>query len=132
MYSIIVAIADNNAIGKNNQLLWHLSDDLKYFKQITSGKTVIMGYNTWLSLPLKPLPHRQNIVLIDSEEKKDERFTPAYSLDDVHDFCNPQEECFIMGGGFVYRQFLPLAHRLYITHVLQSFEADTFFPEIDG
>lgn len=131
MYSIIVAIAENNAIGKDNQLLWHLSDDLKYFKKITSGKTVIMGYNTWLSLPFKPLPNRKNIVLIDSPDKIDPKFTPAFSLEEVHQQCKKEEECFIMGGGFVYQQFLPIADRLYITHVLKSFEADTFFPKID-
>lgn len=132
MYSIIVAIAENNAIGKDNHLLWHLSEDLKYFKKLTTDKTVIMGYNTWLSLPFKPLKNRKNIVLIDSKDKYDNKFIPAYSLDDVHELCKEEEECFVMGGSYVYRQFFPLAHRLYITHVFQSFDADTFFPEIDS
>ena len=130
-YSIIVAIAQNGAIGKNNDLLWHLSEDLKYFKKTTSGKTVIMGYNTWLSLPVKPLPKRRNIVLVPDSSFDSPDFESAYSIEDVGKICRADEECFIIGGGSVYQQFLPLADKLYITWVLKDFEADIFFSEID-
>jgi dihydrofolate reductase len=130
-YSIIVAIAQNGAIGKNNELLWHLSEDLKYFKQTTSGKTVIMGYNTWLSLPIKPLPKRRNIVLVPDSSFDNPDFESAYSIEDVGKICGDDDKCFIMGGGSVYQQFLPLVDRLYITWVFKDFEADIFFPEID-
>jgi dihydrofolate reductase len=131
IYSIIVAIAQNGAIGKNNDLLWHLSEDLKYFKKTTSGKTVIMGYNTWLSLPLKPLPKRRNVVLVPDNSFDNPDFEAAYSIEDVGKICQNDDECFIIGGGMVYRQFLPLADRLYITWVYKDFDADIFFPEID-
>ena len=130
-YSIIVAIAQNMAIGKNNDLLWHLSEDLKYFKKTTSGKTVIMGYNTWLSLPVKPLPKRRNVVLVPDSEFDSPDFESAYSIDDVRKICNADNECFIIGGGSVYKQFIPFADKLYITWIFKDFEADTFFPEID-
>jgi len=130
-YSIIVAIAQNGAIGKNNDLLWHLSEDLKYFKKTTSGKTVIMGYNTWLSLPVKPLPKRRNIVLVPDSSFDSPDFESAYSIEDVGKICSSDKECFIIGGGSVYQQFLPLADKLYITWVLKDFEADIFFSEID-
>jgi dihydrofolate reductase len=130
-YSIIVAIAQNMAIGKNNDLLWHLSEDLKYFKKTTSGKTVIMGYNTWLSLPVKPLPKRRNVVLIPDGSFDNPDFESAYSIEEVGKICSGDGECFIIGGGSVYQQFLPLADRLYITWVYKDFDADIFFPEID-
>jgi dihydrofolate reductase len=130
-YSIIVAIAQNGAIGKNNDLLWHLSEDLKYFKRTTSGKTVIMGYNTWLSLPVKPLPKRRNIVLVPDSSFDHPDFESAYSIEEVGKICSGDDECFIIGGGSVYQQFLPLADKLYITWVFKDFEADIFFSEID-
>lgn len=130
-YSIIVAIAQNMAIGKNNNLLWHLSEDLKYFKKTTSERTVIMGYNTWLSLPVKPLPKRRNVVLVSDSGFDNSDFESAYSIEDIEKICNTDNECFIIGGGSVYKQFLSLADKLYITWVFKDFEADTFFPEID-
>ena len=129
--SIIVAIAENQAIGKDNQLLWHISEDLKRFKKLTSGHPVIMGRNTWLSLPVKPLPDRKNIVITDNPEEYFEGADMAFSIEDAIAKCPEGEECFVMGGGMIYRQFMPLADRLYVTKVFQSFEADTFFPEID-
>ncbi len=129
--SIIVAIADNNAIGKDNKLLWHLSDDLKRFKRITSGHTVLMGRNTFLSLPSGALPNRKNIVITDREGEKFPGCEMAYSLEEAQQLAGETEECFIMGGGMVYRQMLPVAGKLYLTRVHASFDADTFFPEID-
>jgi len=129
--SIIVAVAENYAIGKDNKLLWHLSDDLKRFKKLTTGKTVIMGRNTFLSLPNGALPNRRNIVITDRENETFKDCEMAYSLHEAIDLAGTVEECFIMGGGMVYKQMLPVAGKLYLTRVHKSFDADTFFPEID-
>ena len=129
--SIIVAIANNFAIGLNNQLLWHIPADLKRFKKITSGHQVIMGKLTYLSLPVRPLPNRINIVITDNREELFEGCTTVYYIDEALHLCNEQEESFIIGGGSVYRQFLPLCNKLYITMVHKDFEADTYFPRFD-
>ena len=129
--SIIVAIAENNAIGKDNKLLWHLPDDLKRFKRLTSGHPVIMGKKTFESLPIKPLPNRTNIVLSDIPDDKIDGCVMAYSIDDALSKCPEDEECFVMGGGMVYNQFLEIADRLYITFIHKYFDADTFFPEVN-
>ncbi|MCX6268103.1 MAG: dihydrofolate reductase [Bacteroidetes bacterium] len=131
MISIIVAIAENMAIGKNNDLLWHIPADLKRFKRITSGHPVIMGKRTWDSLPRRPLPNRRNIVITDIRGEQIEGCEMAYSIPDAMALCSPDEENFVIGGASVYQQFLPLANRLYLTFVHQPFEADVFFPEID-
>ncbi len=129
--SIIVAIAKENAIGLNNELLWHISEDMKRFKRITAGHKIIMGRNTYLSLPNRPLKNRTNIVISDKPEERFEGCEMVYSIEEVVQLCSVDEECFIIGGGMVYRQFLPLADKLYLTLVHKSFEADTFFPEIN-
>jgi len=129
--SVIVAIAENNAIGKDNKLLWHLSEDLKRFKRITSGHTVIMGRNTYLSLPKGALPNRRNIVISDIANETFTGCEMANSIEEVIKMTASDGECFIIGGGMIYRQFLPLASRLYLTRVMHSFEADTYFPDID-
>ncbi|MEI6852257.1 MAG: dihydrofolate reductase [Bacteroidota bacterium] len=128
--SIIVAIADNYGIGKNNQLLWHISDDLKHFKQITSGHTVVMGKNTYESLPIRPLPKRKNIVITDVPNEVIEGCEMAYSIDEAVEKMDVDEENFIMGGASIYLQFFHLADKLYITKVFTQPEADTYFPEI--
>ena len=128
--SLIVAVASNYAIGKNNDLLWHISDDLKHFKKITSGHPVIMGKKTFESLPVRPLPARENIVLTDIADEIIPGCTMVYSINQILELCKNKEECFIIGGGSVYKQFLPLAETLYITWVDKAFEADVFFPEI--
>ena len=128
--SIIVAIAENNGIGKNNDLLWHISADMKRFKQITLNHTVIMGKNTYLSLPVRPLKNRRNIVITDNPSDLFEGCVTVYSVDEAINNCNKNEESFIIGGASIYRQFLPHADRLYLTRVNRSFDADTFFPEI--
>lgn len=129
--SIIVAIAENYAIGKNNNLLWHIPDDLKRFKKLTSEHTVIMGKNTFLSLPVRPLPKRKNIVISDNKNDNFQGCLMAYSIDDALNLMDKDRENFIMGGGMIYKTFMPLANKLYITKVHQSFEADVFFPAID-
>jgi dihydrofolate reductase len=131
MVSIIVAIAENYAIGKDNDLLWHIPGDLKRFKQLTTGHTVVMGKRTFESLPRRPLPNRRNIVITDVPGEKIEGCEMAYSVKDALDLCRPEEENFIIGGASVYRQFLPMADRLYLTVVHKSFDGDVFFPEID-
>jgi len=131
MISIIVAIAENYAIGQQGDLLCHLPDDLKHFKQITSGCTVIMGKRTFFSLPRHPLPNRRNIVITDIAGEQFEGAEAAYSIDEAIRMADPDKENFIIGGGMVYRQFMPLADKLYITHIHHSWpDADTFFPEI--
>ena len=129
--SIIVAIASNNAIGKDNQLLWHIPDDLKRFKKLTTGHTIVMGKRTFESLPLRPLPNRRSVVITDIPGEQIEGCIMAYSIDDAIRKMEPGAENFIIGGGSVYRQFLPLADKLYLTLVEKDFEADTYFPEID-
>ena len=129
--SIIVAIASNRAIGKDNRLLWHLSDDLKRFKKLTTGHTLIMGRNTFLSLPNGALPNRRHIVISDIAGESFEGCEMARSMEEAVELAGATGECFVIGGGMVYRQFLPVAGKLYLTRVHASFEADTFFPEID-
>ena len=129
--SIIVAIARNFAIGRNNQLLWHIPADLKRFKKITRGHQVIMGKLTYESLPIRPLPDRSNIVITDIPGEKFDGCTTVYSIEEALSLCNEMEESFIIGGGSVYRQFLPFCNKLYITMVNKDFDADTFFPKVD-
>jgi dihydrofolate reductase len=128
--SIIVAVARNWAIGANNQLLWHIPEDFKWFKKHTQGHPVIMGRRTWESLPLKPLPGRKNIVITDVP---DDCFPGTFCVDSIESairMMDEHQENFIIGGGMIYRQFLPLADKVYLTVVDRDFEADTWFPEI--
>jgi dihydrofolate reductase len=129
--SIIVAIAENNAIGLGNKLLCHISEDLKRFKQLTTGHTVIMGKNTYDSLPRKPLPNRKNIVISDNRNDIFEGCEMAYSIQEALDKCAKDDENFIIGGASVYRQFFELSDKLYITRIHKTFEADTYFPLIN-
>ena len=131
MISIIVAVSEDWGIGKDNELLWHISEDLKRFKRLTSGNVVIMGKKTWESLPKKPLPNRKNIVITDNPKETFESAFTAYSIEDSLAKCTTGEEIFIIGGGSIYRQFMPLADRLFITHVHKKAPADIYFPEID-
>jgi dihydrofolate reductase len=128
--SIIVAIAQNQAIGKDNQLLWHIPADLKRFKSLTTGHTIVMGKRTFESLPVRPLPNRRSVVITDIADETIGGCTMAYSIADAVDKMEEGEN-FVIGGGSVYRQFLPLAEKLYLTIVQRDFDADTFFPAID-
>jgi len=130
MLSIIVAVAENNIIGNKNKLLWHISEDLKRFKRITSGHKIIMGRNTFLSLPKGALPDRTNIVITDKKSESFEGCTMAYSIEEALKMCENNEECFIIGGGMIYKEFYKLADKLYLTKVHNSFDGDTWFPEI--
>jgi dihydrofolate reductase len=131
MISIIVAVSEDLGIGKDNELLWHIPEDLKRFKKLTLGKTVVMGKKTWESLPRRPLPGRKNIVITDEPGECFEGSVAAFSIDDALGKCEKEEEIFIMGGASIYRQFMPLADRLYITHVRKKAPADVYFPKID-
>ena len=129
--SLIVAVAQNGAIGKDNNLLWHISDDLKRFKALTTGHPVIMGRRTFESLPFKPLPKRRNIVLTHDTEFACDGVEVVHSLEEIFDAVRDEDEAFVMGGAAVYRLLLPFVQRLYITKVYQDFDADTFFPEVN-
>jgi dihydrofolate reductase len=129
--SIIVAIAENFAIGKNNELLFHLPNDLKRFKQITSGHSLIMGRNTLLSLPKWPLPDRRHIVITDKKEDNFPGCETVFSIQEALEKVRNENEAFAIGGGMIYKQFYPLAGKLYLTLVHHPFDADVFFPEID-
>lgn len=129
--SIIVAVAENFAIGKNNDLLFHLPNDLKHFKEITSGHTIIMGRNTLLSLPKWPLPNRRHIVISDQPDDNFPGCETVSSIEAAIEKVKNEDEAFVIGGGMIYRQFYPVAGKLYLTLVHRPFDADVYFPEID-
>jgi dihydrofolate reductase len=131
MISIIVAVSEDMGIGLKNDLLWNISEDLRRFKRLTTGNTIVMGKRTWESLPKRPLPGRKNVVITDIPEENFEGAVAAYSIQDAIDKCRTDTEVFIIGGGSIYRQFMPYADKLLITHVHKRSEADVFFPEID-
>ena len=129
---LIVAIADNNAIGRDNALLWHISEDLKFFRRTTIGCPVIMGRKTYESIG-RPLPHRINIVISRGTEAP-VGTALVLSLEEAFEIAEATnlERCFVMGGGQIYAQALDHVDRLVVTHVHTVIEdADTFFPEID-
>lgn len=130
MVSIIVAIAQNGTIGDKNALLWHIKEDMRFFRTTTSGHPVIMGRKTFESLGSKPLPKRTNIVITRAEREFDGALT-AHSLQEAIRMAGDDEEIFIMGGAQIYREALPVVDRMYITHVGRDYEGDTVFPEID-
>ena len=129
---IIVAVADDWAIGRDNSLMWHIAEDMKFFRTTTTGCPVIMGRRTWESIG-RPLPRRLNIVVSRSLEAP-EGVLVAESLDRAYALAEESgaEKCFVMGGGQIYRQAMESADRLYVTHVHTVIPgADTFFPAID-
>lgn len=138
MLSLIVAVAQNNAIGRNNELLWHISEDLKYFKSTTTGHPVIMGRKTYESIG-RPLPGRRNIVLtrgtLEIPPVKNPQTTSmevVNSLEQVYALAQGDEEFFVMGGGMLYNETFGKADFLYLTKIYAIAEdADTFFPEVD-
>jgi dihydrofolate reductase len=127
--SIIVAIAKNHAIGKDNKLLWYLPNDLKHFKDVTTGHTVIMGRKTFDSVG-KPLPKRRNIV-VTRQAISIEGYEVVPSIEAAIELCKAEDEVFVVGGAEIYRQSIPLTDRIYLTIVDQDFEGDTFFPELN-
>ena len=129
MISIIVAVAENGVIGDKNSLLWHIGEDLRNFKRITSGHPVIMGRKTYESLG-RPLPNRTNVVITRSDTGF-EGCTTVHSLEEAVALFPADEEVFIIGGAQIYAQALPVADRLYLTRVYRSYEGDTRFPDWD-
>ena len=130
MVSIIVAIAQNGTIGDKNSLLWHIKEDMRFFRTTTSGHPVIMGRKTFESLGSKPLPKRTNIVITRADREFEGALT-AHSLEDAIRMAGEDEEIFIMGGAQIYREALSVVDRMYITVVERDYEGDTSFPEVD-
>ncbi|GAA3584963.1 dihydrofolate reductase [Snuella lapsa] len=129
--TIIVAAAENNAIGKDNKLIWHLSDDLKHFKNLTNGHHIIMGRKTFESFP-KPLPNRTHVVITrQSNYTVPDGVIVVNNLEDAIDASKDDNQPFIIGGGEIYKQAMHIADKIELTRVHANFEADTFFPEID-
>jgi len=129
--NLIAAIGKKMELGFQNQLLCHLPADLKHFKSLTIGHTVVMGRKTWDSLPIKPLPNRRNLVLTSNRNLHFEGAEPIYSPEELLAQINDQEEVFIIGGASVYKTFINIAQKLYITRIEGTFEADVYFPKID-
>lgn len=130
--SVIAAVAENFAIGKDQKLLCHLPNDMKRFKELTVGHTVIMGRHTFESLPKGALPQRRNIVITSMPEVMPGNVFPSVSPEAAMLSCATQDQVFVIGGSMVYDKMLPMADRLYLTFVHHAFEdADTYFPEID-
>jgi dihydrofolate reductase len=130
MITLIAAVAKNNALGKNNDLLWHLPKDFKRFKEITSGHYIIMGRKTFESFP-KPLPNRTHVVISRQANYNPEGCIVVETLEKAFEICPKSEDIFIIGGGEIYKQTIAIADKLDITKVHSSFDAEVFFPEID-
>lgn len=130
--TLIAAAAENNALGKDNQMIWHLPDDFKRFKQLTTGHYIIMGRKTFESFP-KPLPNRTHVIITRQNDYNADGCIVVNSLDEALMACPPDEEVFIIGGGEIYRQALDVADKIELTRVFgTSPDADAFFPEIDS
>ncbi|SFD10739.1 dihydrofolate reductase [Algibacter pectinivorans] len=129
--TIIVAAAENNAIGLGNKLIWHLSDDLKRFKALTNGHHIIMGRKTFESFP-KPLPNRTHVVITRQEDYSAHAgVIVVHSLEDAIDAARKDSNPYIIGGGQIYKQAMAIADKIELTRVHENFDADTYFPEID-
>lgn len=132
MISLIVAMGKNNVIGLNNDMPWHLPNDLAHFKKVTTGHTIVMGRKTYESIG-RPLPNRKNVVLTRQQNNFPEEVTIINELNDVYRWSEQsEEEIFIIGGGHIYKQSLPFADRLYVTQINETFKGDTFFPEFSN
>ncbi len=133
MLSIIVAKAKNNIIGKNNKMIWHLPEDLKHFKNLTTGHTIIMGRKTFESLG-KPLSNRKHIIFSQNPDFKvnDENVEVVHSLLQIQDLIEGKEEAFVIGGAMIYNFLMPYVKKMYVTEIEKDFEGDTFFPIIDS
>jgi dihydrofolate reductase len=130
MITLIAAAAENNALGKNNDLLWHLPDDFKRFKQLTSNHYIIMGRKTFESFP-KPLPNRTHVIITRQKNYQHEGCIVVSSLKEAIAIAPKDETVFVIGGGEIYQQSIEMADCIELTRVHTTLEADTFFPEID-
>ena len=128
--TMVAAAAENNALGKDNDLVWHLPDDFKRFKKITSHHHIIMGRKTFESFP-KLLPNRTHVVITRQKNYNREGIIVAHTLEEALEACKGEDEVFIIGGGQIYKQALPYTDQIELTRVHESFEADAFFPELD-
>ena len=132
MIALVVAMAENRVIGKENKLIWHLPADLKHFKNITTGHPIIMGRKTFESIG-KPLPNRTNIVITRQTDFEAEGILVAHSLSDALMMAQQMDsDIFVIGGAEIYKQAMFLADTIYLTEVHHTFDGDTFFPEIDS
>ena len=133
MLSIIVAKAKNNIIGKNNELVWHLPEDLKHFKELTTGHTIIMGRKTYESLG-KPLPNRKHIIFSQNPDFRvhEENVQVVHSLLEIQDLIEGKEEAFVIGGAMIYNFLMPYVKKMYVTEIKQEYDGDAFFPIIDS
>jgi dihydrofolate reductase len=127
---MIAAAAENNALGKDNKIVWHLPNDFKRFKLLTSGHHIIMGRKTFESFE-KPLPNRTHIIITRQHNYKADGCIIVESMENALDACPLDEDSFIIGGGEIYSLGMPYADKLEITRVHESFDADAYFPEID-
>lgn len=130
MIIAIAAIGMNNELGKDNQLIWHLPNDFKRFKTLTTGHYIIMGRKTFESFP-KPLPNRTHVIITRQKNYTAENCIVVDSLKKAIAICPKDEDVYVIGGGEIYKQSIEHIDKLEITRVYHSFEADTFFPEID-
>lgn len=130
MITMIAAASENNALGKDNDLIWHLPDDFKRFKKLTTGHHIIMGRKTWESFP-KPLPNRTHIVITRNTNYKAQDAIVVHNMEDALAFAKDDNNTFIIGGGEIYTIGLSYATHIELTRVHDNFEADAFFPDID-
>jgi len=131
MITIIAATGEGNELGKDNDLVWHLPDDFKRFKNLTTGHHIIMGRKTFESFP-KPLPNRIHIVITRNKNYHPEGAVVVHSIQDALEFAKKDEQPFIIGGGEIYKLGMDVADKIELTRVHNTFEADTFFPEISS
>ncbi|MDT0295795.1 dihydrofolate reductase [Mesonia ostreae] len=130
MLTIIAAVGENNELGKDNDLVWHLPDDFKRFKKLTTGHCIIMGRKTFESFP-KPLPNRTHIVLTRDKKYKNDACTVVHHIEDALAFAADDEQPFIIGGGEIYSLALPYVQIMELTKVHGTFDVDTYFPDFD-
>jgi len=132
MLSIIVAVAENNVIGKDNKLIWHLPEDLKRFKRLTTNHTIIMGRKTFESLG-RVLPNRKHVILCNDMEMniEDENVEVLEDISMLKEYIDSEEEHYIIGGATIYKLLMPYANKLYLTLIHEEFEGDVYFPEIE-
>ena len=130
MRILIAATSQNNALGKDNKIIWHLPDDFKRFKELTSGHHIIMGRKTFESFP-KPLPNRTHVVITRQKNYNPEGCTVVNSIEEAFRICPENEDVFLIGGAEIYKLGLPFTDKIELTYINETFEADAFFPEID-
>jgi dihydrofolate reductase len=130
MRILIAATSQNNALGKDNKIIWHLPDDFKRFKELTSGHHIIMGRKTFESFP-KPLPNRTHVVITRQKNYNPEGCFVVNSIEEAFEICPKTEDVFLIGGAEIYKLGLPFTNKIELTYINETFEADAFFPEID-